>query len=221
MIGKEIMKYIYILLIVIGFVACLFVFTGKMKYSQVIKDISSQDIHIRIGAQTEALAFGPAIVPKLRSIKSLEAEAIVNNYDSLTNQYNAKAIKASLLFFSQNNAPSFIADSLKLTNNRGDKINAVRQLDKMNICITNHTLVILADILSKEPIDISGSETATLHDIYIRELVDLIASILGEEPSADQPIEKKIQFVLNKSQDVREERKKCVGCKKKGTTVLD
>lgn len=176
---------------------------AENEHSQIITQLASQNANTRKIAESEALALGPDILPVLRGSQSTEAEAIVVSYDSLIASIDKKASMAALEFFAQRGASRFLSQSLKDIQNADVKLAAVRRIREMGSTRVTGDLATLVDTLAAEDVYRSGSEAATLHALYMEELTGLITSILGENVPANQPLEKKVQTVLDKARTVK------------------
>jgi hypothetical protein len=171
--------------------------------SQIVTQIASQNTNARKHAESEALALGPDIVPVLRGVQSAEAEVIVASYDTLLASSDKKASMAAIEFFARQGASRFLSQSLKDIRNADVKLAAVRRIREMGSTQVAGDLATLVDTLAAEDVYRSGSEAATLHALYMEELTGLIASILGENVPANQPLEKKVQTVLGKAKAIK------------------
>lgn len=170
---------------------------------RVVERMASQDVETREIAQAEALGVGPAIATSLRGVQTAEAEAIVANYDNLLVSSDKRASMAAVDFFSQHGALRFLSRSLVDMQSADVKLAAVRRLRNIEPKVLADELPALVGALESEDVYISGSEAATLHALYMDELTGLIASIFGESVPANQPLEKKVQTLLDKARTIK------------------
>ena len=164
-----------------------------------VRNISATDERIRKLAQSEALTKGPPVVESLRGVESPEAEEIVNNYDGLIQALDKQRAFEAVKYFPKRCAARFLAGCLKEIRNPDVKLECVRQLRGFDVNSVKSELSPLIDALESEDIYMSGSESATLHSLYIEELIELISAIIEEGVSAEQPLDRKVQNILRRA----------------------